>query len=813
MARMKDFATIMAFSLVRRARQDDNDGDDIKLVAVPRDAVLAVVSTGQPMIPTAMTSQLADPPTTTSAPLPPHPAESEPAEPPPLPEAMRVWRELQSFRAGGQGPVSFPLDHPLPECPDGHVLIPSSALQLLVPRGSYPQGVTARAYLARKTAEEVRTKAVEFADWDHVTVILPVFVVENEDGKQRIIYDGRALNAYLKKAAGSVSYESVRDALIHTATVGTKMDVASAFRHVLVTPEQQKLLGFVVEGRLMRYRTLPFGVSWSPALFVACLRPVVERLRRAGVRLVWYVDDFLIVAESVAELDAALARVLRELASHGWYASPDKTYCHAYSVIPFLGLRIVFADTGVTEMRVMDAMRRKIIRDIDAMLVSGTAALHVLQKVTGRISFLQIVIPEVGFARTGLDRAVAFATRTANRQAPTTGLFRQQLIAIRDLFAVAVLERRVTATDDLESPGRGVHVFSDASETGWGVLRIDPSGPFQVPPELRGPDVPPGDVKGWSAADEFTHAEREQSSAAREILAMVYGIIALDLRDTAVMWHSDATAAVGAVRRWASPSPGVAAALRLLWQQVADRHLSISIQHVHRELSLMPAADWLSRVGWREAQAEWSFAEHDVATVTSAFRVTCDGDLFASRRNHRFPRFCSRFLEEGSRGDAFYQPWEGPGCWWAFPPFSQRSRIIARLVGYAVEAATESELRHLGSQAAGRQSSTPSSSSSSSSLLSVQVVLIIRQVLPSDPDAHLWARLRPAIVRSAWVSVPENHTGLQRVRPLLPCLRLIGDDGQAAPAPPHKPLLAHLIRIVGVPATPHNCPPTGTPVT
>lgn len=793
----------MAYSLMKRARARHDDDEHVEFVAVPRSAVTAVVRDGPCPIELSTSSPTSSSSATSATRTPPdHPAESTPVAP--LPRAAAIWRELPSFAAGSKGPVTLPVDpdRPLPDCPPGHVLIPASAVQLLLPRGSLPSDVPARAYLARKTAEEVKTGAVEYARWDQVVAILPMFVVVNEEGKQRIIFDGRALNAHLRDAARAVSYESVRAALYHSATVATKLDVASAFRHVLVDQHQRNLLGFVVEGRLMRYRTLPFGVSWSPALFVAALRPVIDRLRRDGLRIVWYVDDFLILADDVGLLDEALCRVLRELAAQGWYASPEKTYCYAYSAIPFLGLKVTLDDAGNSTLSILDAMRRKIIRDVDAMLTSGCASITTLQKVTGRLSFVRVVVTEVGFARTALDKAVAHASRV-HRPVPVTGLFRQQLVAVRRLFDTDVLSRVISRNDAVADEPL-LQVYSDASATGWGVIRVDPDGPFTVPPTVTGTDVR-HPVRGWSVSEVFSSEELRQSSAAREILAVVKGIIALDLRSCRIAWHSDATAAVGAIRKWASPAPGVADALQLLWTEVVNRQLRIDVVHVARELDLMPVADWLSRAGWREAQAEWSFSADDVAAVADELGFRPDADLFASASNRRFPHYCSRFLEEGSAGDAFYRPWAGRR-WWVFPPFSQRSRVLARLHQYAVQADVETEIRRLALDPASLAS--PSAILSSlTPTTSVEMVLITRPIAASDPDARIWSQLRRFVLRTAVVFRPSSLSSSSlssrsSPRQILPHLRLLGDEGVPAPAPLNRTLLAHRIRIRGLPRSP-----------
>lgn len=689
--------------------------------------------------------------------------------------------------------MRLPLEKDLPACPKDHVLVPDTAVGYLC-NTSLPDHHL--EYLTSKTYDEVITGSIEpVTDWNQVKVLIPMFVVEQHNGdkvKLRVIFDGRALNAYLRDAAGAMKYESVRDVLLHRAHVCTKLDLTSAFRHVQVADDQKGLLGFVVNGKLFRYTCLPFGLSWSPALYLATLRPAIDTIRKLGIKIIWYVDDFLILADSKDQLDAALARVLQILADHGWHAAPEKTYCNAYTSIPFLGLLVVINDDGTVELRVPRAKRDKLLNSLSGLLHQGSTTVLELQRILGRLSFLRIVLTEVGFCRASLDAAVAAATLhgrgpVASRTVPVIGRLREDALGLRALLQDdAVLLRKAITPSDSSLITNHI-IFSDASASGWGVLRVDPSGPFTIPPKIAVDllDNTIADTRGWTATGVFSPAECALSSAAREIWAVVWGIRRLNLSKCRVSWHSDSTCAVAAITKWASSAAGVADALAELWGEVSRRDIDISIVHVRREHSLMPVADYLSRRGWRDRQAEWAFADEDVATVLASLRHRCDADLFASSRNRRFDFFCSQFLEEGSRGDAFYTPWWGRR-WWAFPPISLRGRVLQRLVNLSRQAKAASAVSHASS------SLSPSLSSPHHPRhRTFSVVLVTTPISPLSPEAALLEELRPSIIRSITLFAPESSPH----RLLLPSLRLVGDDGQRAPRPPPWRLDAHLIAI------------------
>ena len=764
----------MAHVMVKRARTGGDDAaepDDIHLVAVPRSSIRASLSHA-PNLPASPT----DRPTPPTPSPPDDPEESiRCSGDATLHKALKEWEKLHApaFTAGQHGPVRLPLERQLPLLPDDYVLVPSNAPSLFLSNAT--SSIEDRAFIARKTAEEVVTGGIEpVRRWDMVRVILPAFVaIHPGTGKRRIIFDGRALNAYLRDAAGHVRYESVRDVLTMAGSAATKLDLMSAFRHVEVHDDHKPLLGFIVEGRVYRYRCLPFGLSWSPALYLHLLRPVIDSVRRnTRARIVWYVDDFIVIADGVEQLDVALAQFLRELAAHGWRAAPDKTYTTAYSVLPFLGL-LVDLRPHHTTLRIPHAKAAKVGHIIQGVLENGCATVTTLQHLAGKIGFLSVVAPELRLYRRPLDAAIASVARGSLRSSipilPSSALA-DHLAA---LFSIAGRLPQMSCTADFTDGRTPRSVFSDASATGWGVLLIAADGSTVRPPPDVVFDTADGEPpRGFTAGGRFTADERRDSSAAREIRAIAYGIVALDLRDAVLNWHSDATAAVGAIRRWSSPSPGVVAALTELFSVVRARNIALSVTHVFRDAGLMPVADWLSRVGWRDRQAEWAIPHDDFLVVEKALRLTFTADMFATGDNSQVPgAFCSRYIaDDHSRGDAFYTSWMGE-VWWAFPPIALRHRVVSRLLWY------DDVFSHL----------SPSPSAAASSFT---IALILPPLDAAHPDATDWRRLcsrRRSRHVLLWSSA-RSTSRRSRHLCLLPFLRLVDNQRRPAPGPPPWPL-------------------------
>lgn len=74
-----------------------------------------------------------------------------------------------------------------------------------------------------------------------------------------------------------------------------KLDLKDAYLTVPVAEEHQRLLRFEWQGRKYQFVCLPFGLASAPRTFTKLLKPVVAFLRERGIRLVCYLDDFLIL--------------------------------------------------------------------------------------------------------------------------------------------------------------------------------------------------------------------------------------------------------------------------------------------------------------------------------------------------------------------------------------------------------------------------------------------------------------------------------------------------------------------------------------
>ncbi|OMJ13776.1 hypothetical protein AYI69_g8855 [Smittium culicis] len=86
---------------------------------------------------------------------------------------------------------------------------------------------------------------------------------------------------------------------IHRKDYLTSLDLQDAFMHILVYKNCRKYLRFYWNGRCFQFRVLPFGLSLIPLEFTKILRPVLEWARTKRMRVSAYLDDLMIMGETI----------------------------------------------------------------------------------------------------------------------------------------------------------------------------------------------------------------------------------------------------------------------------------------------------------------------------------------------------------------------------------------------------------------------------------------------------------------------------------------------------------------------------------
>ncbi len=121
------------------------------------------------------------------------------------------------------------------------------------------------------------------------------FLIPKRDGGLRPILDLRCLNLSLYK--GKFKMLTLKT-IIQGGDWFVTIDLKDAYFHIQVIRRHRKFLRFAFGGKAYQYKVLPFGLALAARTFMKCMDATLAPLRFQGIRVLNYLDDWLILAHS-----------------------------------------------------------------------------------------------------------------------------------------------------------------------------------------------------------------------------------------------------------------------------------------------------------------------------------------------------------------------------------------------------------------------------------------------------------------------------------------------------------------------------------
>lgn len=421
----------------------------------------------------------------------------------------------------------------------------------------------------------------------------------------------------------------------------TRIDISQAYFHVPIAESHRQLLRLVYDKELLQMTSLPFGLSSAPHTFAVITNWVAETLRARGMRVVVYLDDFLLASQDRARLSSQTTEAVQLLQFLGWQVNHNKCVTTPSQEIEFLGI------VWNTHKNLISLPEKKIqkIRDLSKEIQRrGSATLKQTQCLLGLLNFANFAVHR---GRLHCRHLQKFSTE-----------FRQGRLRERRPIPQAVeAELRwwcEASTSNLHKREITHFLTTDAADTGWGA---------QLEETLLSGN--------WSAEQKKWHSNRKEMYA-------VYAAIKHEahfLRKAHVLVQTDNRTLVAYIQK-----EGGTRSLDLL--NLTFKLLKL-VDSLHIELSAayLPGryngiADRLSR---KKALPEWHLLPEATERIFERWGVP-DIDLFASERTAVVKRYVSRDSRDqcASFTDAFSRSWDCK-LGWVFPPPSLIPKVLAHL--------------------------------------------------------------------------------------------------------------------------------------
>jgi len=536
-----------------------------------------------------------------------------------------------------------------------------------------------RCPLFRGSAEQMTSMAVQIDEWLRDGVIEPVvsgphllsllFPVPKVNGQWRWCLDLRRTNELTDAPRMRLPGVRLARQVLPRGCWFVRLDLTSAYHHVAMHRSARRLLAFSAFGRRWRFKAMPFGLSTAPAFFTRLLRPVAAHLHALGVRILRYLDDFLIWAMSRDACQRAARRAVRLLERLGFLINWDKSCLEPAQEVEYLGF-LWRSDTMTLHPRPerLQELRRQ-ARVVLRLNAAGALPVRRLAALVGKVIAMMPALEVLNFRRHSLQRCVNFTIRSTSSWNAYTSL---SATAVRDArwLATGAAAAHARTGRPWRSARPRLVLTTDASPTGWGAW-ITQNGAVTT---ARG-DWPPD----WTTS---------ASSNLRETMAITTAFFALRHlipSGASLLIRSDNTTAVSALRRAGARVRSIGEAIEPLLRSAMRHQMTIHAEHVPGAQNTL--ADRLSRFtmlrnDWGLSSAGWCrllFLWPIVAYLTI--------DLFASSQHHILDRYATAEWDWSATAiDAFSISWSDERPLLA-PPIALIGPTIGRLLDDAPQLA------------------------------------------------------------------------------------------------------------------------------
>ncbi len=473
------------------------------------------------------------------------------------------------------------------------------------------------------------------------------FVVPKRDGGLRPILDLRPINrALCERQFRMVTLKQIL-AQIRPGDWFASVDLKDAYFHIQIAPHHRRFLRFAFENTAYQYSVLPFGLALAPRTFSKCVDAALSPLRAGGMRILNYLDDWLILAQSRDTLLSHIDSLLIHLESLGLCVNRRKSILAPSQSILYLGVcidslemrarlsreRVAAILSYLRHFREGSSVHLKEFQRLLGLMASASAVCHLgLLHMRPLQLWLKTRVPWTAWTSGRLSIAVTRGCIEALAPWRNPNFFSRGV-------PLGLVTSRVVVT-------------TDASTLGWGAV-----------------------CEGMPASGQWSEPQIRWHINRLELEAVFLALkeFQAQLERQHVLIRTDNTSVVAYINRQGgvrSKALCKQAAMLLLW---ADSRL-LSIRATHIPGLLNRGADMLSRR--RIPQGEWRLHPESVRMIWNLYGEA-EVDLFATSENAHCPSFFS-LSHSPLEGDALIARWPTARLY-AFPPIKILPLVLCKI--------------------------------------------------------------------------------------------------------------------------------------
>ena len=435
-----------------------------------------------------------------------------------------------------------------------------------------------RAQALRQEVEAMLAKgALEIARDPGPGFYSRLFLVEKATGGWRPVIDLSHLNDFVLLT--SFKMETVASVLL-SAREGdflASLDLKDAYFQIPIHRSSRKLLRFMSEGTVYQFKALCFGLSTAPQVFTRVFAAVSAWAHSRGIRLLRYLDDWLVLSSSEKKAKESIRELLSLCRTLGIVINEKKSDLVPSQSAKYLGMTI---DTGAGKVFPSLARVEKFLAVAERFCSMQSPPAQLWQVILGHLASLERLVPHGRLRMRSLQWHLK--THWSPESDPPSLPVALPEEARRDLSWWMVRDHLLVGVG-FGTPAPDLHLYSDASSSGWGAHLLDQN------------------VSGvWSAQEKLLHINLLEMKALFLSLQAFQEVVA-GHHVTAMCDNSTVVAYVNKQGGTVSRSLCLLTSRLLRWTESFDVHLDA--RYLPGESNVL--ADILSRRG-QVVGTEWS---------------------------------------------------------------------------------------------------------------------------------------------------------------------------------------------------------------
>ena len=167
-----------------------------------------------------------------------------------------------------------------------------------------------------------------------------LFLVPKKGGQMRPVINLKKLNKWVEPQHFKMEGMGTLRELLRGNEWMVKVDLKDAYFTIPIHTDHQPYLRFMVGQEHYQFTCLPFSLSCALWVFTKVMKPIAIFLRARGVRMIVYIDNILLMADTAAQAKSHLEALTFLLTGLGFVINAQKSITTPTQQIEFLGLKV-----------------------------------------------------------------------------------------------------------------------------------------------------------------------------------------------------------------------------------------------------------------------------------------------------------------------------------------------------------------------------------------------------------------------------------------------------------------------------------------